>query len=70
MVRHDLGFVDKYSGSWMVQVPDVFLVSYLGFFPLASSVACYLAVVEVSPWLSSLRSFAVEGLPWFLSGTV
>ena len=24
MVRHGLGFVDAYSGRWMVQVPDVF----------------------------------------------
>ena len=40
VVRHDLGFVAECSGHWMVQVPDIFLVSYLGFFPLASSVAC------------------------------
>ena len=33
---------------------------YLGFFPLASSVGCWLGVVEVYPWLSSLRSFAAE----------
>ena len=39
-----------------------FLESYLGFFPLASSVGCWLEVVEVYPWLSSLRSFAVEGV--------
>ena len=37
----------------------LFLGPYLGF-PLASSVGCWLEVVEVSPWLSSLRSFAVE----------
>ena len=36
---------------WPLGVPGTccFLVSYLGFFPLASSVACSLAVVEVSP---------------------
>ena len=37
-----------------------FLGPYLGFFPLASSVGWWLEVVEVYPWLSSLRSFAVE----------
>ena len=62
VVSHGLGFVDAYSGRWMVQVPDVFFVSYLGFFPLASSVGCWLEVVEVYPWLSSLRSFAVVGV--------
>ena len=36
---------------WPLDVPGTccFLVSYLGFFSLASSVACSLAVVEVSP---------------------
>ena len=38
----------------------LFLGPYLGFFPLTSSVGCWLGVVEVYPWLSSLRSFAVE----------
>ena len=38
----------------------LFLGPYLGFFPLASSVGCWLGVVEVYPWLSSLRSFAAE----------
>ena len=56
-----LGSWAAYSGRWMVQVPAVFL-SYLGFFPLASSVGCWLQVVGVYPWLSSLRSFAVEGV--------
>ena len=37
-----------------------FLGPYLGFFPLASSVGRWLGVVEVSPWWSSLRSFAME----------
>ena len=54
---------------WPLDVPGTccFLVSYLGFFPLASSVACSLAVVEVSPSLSSLRSFAVMGVNLILS---
>ena len=39
-----------------------FLEPYLGFFPLASSVGRWLEVVEVYPWWSSLRSFAVEGV--------
>ena len=38
----------------------VFLESLLGFFPLASSVCCGLEVVQVNPWLSTLRSLAVE----------
>ena len=40
--------------------PCSFLGPYIGFFPLASSVDCWLEVVEVYPWLSSLRSFAAE----------
>ena len=43
-----------------------FLGLYLGFFPLASSVGRWLEVVEVSPWWSSLRSFAVEVVPLVL----
>ena len=35
---------------------------YHGFFTLASSVGCWLEVVEVYPWLFSLRGFAVEGV--------
>ena len=35
---------------------------FLGIFTLASSVGCWLEVVEVYPWLSSLRGFAVEGV--------
>ena len=44
---------------WPLDGPGTcsFLGPYLGVFPLASSVGCWLAVVEVSPWLSSLRSF-------------
>ena len=30
VVRHGLGFVDAYSGRWLVQVPDVFLNLTLG----------------------------------------
>ena len=49
---------------WPLDGPGTccFLESYLGFFPLAFSVGCWLEVVEVYPWLSSLRSFAVEGV--------
>ena len=49
---------------WPLDGPGTccFLEPYLGFFPLASSVSCWLDVVEVYPWLSSLRSFAVEGV--------
>ena len=35
-----------------------FIGPYFRFFPLASSVRYWLAVVGVYPWLSSLRSFA------------
>ena len=65
VVRHGLGFVDRVL--WPLDGPGTccFLEPYLGFFPLASSVGCWLEVVEVVevyPWLSSLRSFAVEGV--------
>ena len=62
MVHHGLGFVDRVL--WLLVGPGTccFLETYLGFFPLASSVGCWLEVVEVYPWLSSLRSFAVEGV--------
>ena len=36
------------SGCWMVQAP-AFLGLYLGFFPLASRVGCWLAVIVVYP---------------------
>ena len=47
---------------WPLDGPGTcsFLGPYLGFFLLASSVGYWLAVVEVSPWLSSFRSFAAE----------
>ena len=62
VVRHGLWFVDQVL--WPLDGPGTccFLEPYLGFFPLASSVGCWLEVVEVYPWLSSLRSFAVEGV--------
>ena len=53
----------------VVQDPGIFLESLLGFFHLASSVCCWLEVVKVNPWLSTLRGLAVEVVPWFLSGT-
>ena len=62
VVRHGLGYVDRVL--WPLDGPGAccFLEPSLGFFPLASSVGCWLEVVEVYPWLSSLRSFAVEGV--------
>ena len=65
VVRHSLGFVVRVP--WPLVGPGTccFLEPYLGFFPLASCVACWLEVIEVYPWLSSLRSFAVEGVAWF-----
>ena len=72
VVRHGLEFVDRVL--WPLDGPGTccFLEPSLGFFPLASSVGCWLEVVEVYPWLSSLRSFAVEGvdlvLCWVLVG--
>ena len=62
MVRHVLGFV--VCVLWPLVGPGTlcFLGHYLGFFTLASSVGCWLEVVEVYPWLSSLRGFAVEGV--------
>ena len=44
----------------VVQAPSIFLESFLGFFPLASSVCCWLGVVRVDPWLSTLCGLAVE----------
>ena len=44
----------------VVQAPGIFLESLLGFFPLASSVCCWLGVVKADPWLSTLRSLAVD----------
>ena len=41
---------------------------YLGSFP-SLRVCCWLEVVKVNPWLSTLRGLAVEVVPWFLSGT-
>ena len=62
VVRHGLGFVDRVL--WPLDGPGTccFHEPYLAFFPLASSVGCWLEVVEVYPWLSSLRSLAVEGV--------
>ena len=56
------------SGRWIVQAP-AFLGLCLGFFLLASRVGCWLAVLAVSPYLSSLRSLAAVGYPGSLSGT-
>ena len=62
MVHHVLGFADCVLWPCVGPGPLCFLGHYLGFFTLASSVGCWLEVVEVYPWLSSLRSFAVEGV--------
>ena len=53
----------------VVQAPGIFLESLLGFFLFASSVCCWLEVVKVNPWLSTLRGLAAEVVSWFLSGT-
>ena len=41
---------------------------FLGIFTWAS-VCCWLEVVKVNPWLSTLRGLAVAVVHWFLSGT-
>ena len=56
------GFSLSGSCHLVVQTPGIFLESLLGFFPLASSVCCWLEVVQVNPWLSTLRSLAVVTL--------
>ena len=53
------GFSLGASGRWMVQAPALSWAFPL-VLPLASSVGCWLGVVVVYPWLSSLRSFAAE----------
>ena len=66
VVRHDLGFVDAYSGRWMVQVPDVFLYLTLGSslsLPvLPTSVRWWRFLLGCPPSVASLW----RGLPWFL----
>ena len=55
------GFVNAYSGSWLILVPAVFL--HLPWvLPSRFQVGCWLEVVAVYPWLSSLHSFAAEGV--------
>ena len=56
------GFSLGSSCRLVVQTPGIFLEPLLGFFPLASSVCCGLEVVQVNPWLSTLRSLAVEAV--------
>ena len=65
VVRHGLGFVDACSGCWLVLVPAVFWTPPWAL-PSRFQVGCWLEVVGVSPSLSSLRSFAVEGVDMVL----
>ena len=60
-----LGSWTAYSGCWLVLVPAVFWkLSWV--LPSRFQVGCWLEVVGVYPWLSSLRSFAVEGVDMVL----
>ena len=61
VVRHGLGFVDACSGCWLVLVPAVFW-TLPWVLPSRFQVGCWLEVDGVSPSLSSLCSFAVEGV--------
>ena len=65
VVRHGLRFVDAYSSCRLVLVPAVFL-TLPWVFPSHFQVGCWLEVVGVSPSLSSIRSFAVEGVDMVL----
>ena len=56
-----LGSWTAYSGCWLVLVPVVFW-NLPWVLPSRFQVGCWLEVVGVYPWLSSLRSFAVEGV--------
>ena len=60
-----LGSWTAYSGCWLVLVPAVFL-NLPWVLPSPFQVGCWLEVVGVYPWLSSLRSFAVEGVDMVL----
>ena len=65
VARHGLGFVDAYSGRWMVQVPDVFLYLNLGSslsLPvLAAGLRWLRFILGCPPSVASLW----RGLPWF-----
>ena len=65
VVRHDLGFVDAYSGRWMVQVPDVFLYltvgSSLSLPVLPASLRWLRFLLGCPPSVASLW----RGLTWF-----
>ena len=65
VVRPGLGFVDACSGCWLVLVPAVFW-TLPWVLPSRFQVGCWLEVVRVFPSLSSLRSFAVEGVDMVL----
>ena len=53
------------SGRWGAQAPAVFLGLTLGSSLSLPLLAAGLRWFEVYLWLSSLRSFAVEVVPWF-----
>ena len=65
VVRHGLGFVDSYSGRWMVQVPDVFLYLTLGSslsLPVLGAGLMWLRfILGCPPSVASLW----RGLTWF-----
>ena len=65
VVRPGLGFVEACSGCWLVLVSAVFW-TLPWVLPSRFQVGCWLEVVRVSPSLSSLRSFAVEGVDMVL----
>ena len=60
-----LGSWTAYSDCWLVLVPAVFW-NLPWVLPSRFQVGCWLEVVGVYPWLSSLRSFAVEGVDMVL----
>ena len=65
VVRHGLGFVDAYSGRWMVQVPDVFLYLTLGSslsLPLLAGGLRWLRFILGCP---SSVALLWRGLTWF-----
>ena len=65
VVRHGPGFVDAYSSRWLVLVPAAFW-TLPWVLPSRFQIGCWLEVVRVYPSLSSLHSFAVEGVDMVL----
>ena len=61
VVRHGLGFVERVL--WPLVGPGTCCFLNLPWvLPSRFQVGCWLEMVGVYPWLSSLRSFAVEGV--------